>query len=199
MNVLSLFDGISGARVALERAGIEVDNYYASEIDKWAIQIASKNYPDTIQIGSVVDIDASTLPNIDLLIGGSPCQDLSVAGKGKGLSGERSRLFWEYVRIKNEINPKYFILENVVPRRKEDKDTITEAMGVEPIMINSAMVSAQNRKRLYWTNIEGVVQPEDKGMVLKDILEVGYDIKASKKGTYKKFQEKSGCLTGGAP
>lgn len=178
IKVLSLFDGISCARVALERAGFEVESYYASEVDKYAIQIAQKNYPDTIQLGDVKNVDATCeyediiLGNIDLLIGGSPCQDLSIAKKGrKGLNGERSGLFWEYVRILKEVKPKYFILENVASMPKEAKAIITEALGVEPIMINASLVSAQNRKRLFWTNIPNVNQPEDKGILLKDVLE----------------------------
>jgi len=172
MNVLSLFDGISCARVALERAGIPVDKYYASEIDKYAISISQKNYPDIIQIGSVTEVISSNYTDIDLLIGGSPCQDLSIAKKNrKGLDGERSGLFWEYVRILREVKPKWFILENVASMSKESRDTISKALVVEPIMINASLVSAQNRKRLFWTNIPGVTQPEDRGILLKDILE----------------------------
>lgn len=176
MKILSLFDGISCARVALERAGIPVEAYYASEIDKYAMQISQKNYSDIKQIGSVVDICHGYLeeypPEIDLLIGGSPCQDLSIAkANRKGLDGERSGLFWEYVRILKEVKPKWFILENVASMPKEAKDIITETLGVEPIMINASLVSAQNRKRLFWTNIPDVTQPEDRGILLKDILE----------------------------
>lgn len=174
MKVLSLFDGISCARVALERAGIPVEAYYASEIDKYAIQISQKNYPDIIRVGSVVGLDTKQFKDIDLLIGGSPCQDLSIAKKNrKGLDGERSGLFWEYVRILKEVKPRYFILENVNSMPKEAKQLITETLGVEPIMINAALVSAQNRKRLFWTNIPNVVLPEDRGILLKDILENG--------------------------
>jgi DNA (cytosine-5)-methyltransferase 3A len=173
MKVLSLFDGISCARVALERAGIPVEAYYASEIDKYAIQVSEKNYPGIQHIGSVTELyPTPNLHNLDLLIGGSPCQDLSIAKKDrKGLDGERSGLFWEYVRILKEVKPKYFILENVASMPKEAKEVITREMGVEPIMINAALVSAQNRKRLFWTNIPNVVQPEDRGILLKDILE----------------------------
>jgi len=171
MKVLSLFDGISCARVALERAGIPVEAYYSSEIDKYAIQVSEKNYPDICRVGSVVGLDF-IFRDIDLLIGGSPCQDLSIAKKNrKGLEGERSGLFWEYVRILKEVKPKYFILENVASMPKEAKAIITEALGVEPIMINASLVSAQNRKRLFWTNIPNVTPPEDKGILLKDILE----------------------------
>lgn len=188
MKVLSLFDGISCARVALGRAGIPVEAYYASEIDKYATQISEKNYPEIVRLGSVVEInDVTDKPitaikqgsvtlrgKIDLLIGGSPCQDLSIAKKNrKGLDGERSGLFWEYVRILKEVKPKYFILENVASMPKEAKQVITKALGVEPIMINASLVSAQNRKRLFWTNIPNVTLPEDKGILLKDILEEG--------------------------
>ena len=172
MRVLSLFDGISCARVALERAGIQVELYYASEVDKYAIQIAQKNYPDTLQVGSVVDLQGHLITQIDLLIGGSPCQDRSITKKTRqGLSGERSGLFCEYVRILKEVKPRYFILENVASMPKEAKDTITRELGVEPIMINAALVSAQNRKRLFWTNIPDVHQPEDRGIFLKDIIQ----------------------------
>src|SRR3990167_966198 len=151
MRILSLFDGISCARVSLGRAGIPVEDYYASEVDKYAIQIAQKNYPDTIQLGDVREIGDYLKDSIDLLIGGSPCQDLSIAKKDrKGLDGERSGLFWEYVRILKEVKPKYFILENVNSMPKEAKQIITETLGVEPIMINASLVSAQNRKRLFW-------------------------------------------------
>jgi len=172
MNVLSLFDGMSGARVALERAGVKVDNYCALEIDKYAIKIAQKNYTDTVQLGSVTDFKSFGGADVDLLIGGSPCQDVSFAGKGKGLAGERSGLFWEYVRIKKEVNPRYFLLENV-RMKQEYQDVISETLGVKPIVINSRLVSAQNRLRYYWTNIPFVGMPEDKGIVLKDILEDG--------------------------
>ena len=176
MRILSLFDGISCARVALERAGIPVDVYYASEIDKNAIAVAQRNYPDTIQIGDVSQIDGCHIgivsKGIDLLIGGSPCQDLSIAKKNrKGLDGERSGLFWHFVRIKNEVQPKFFILENVASMSKESKDIISKALGVEPIMIDAALVSAQRRKRLFWTNIPNVGLPEDRGILLKDILQ----------------------------
>ena len=128
MKVLSLFDGISCARVALERAGIPVEEYYASEIDKYAIQISQKNYPDIQHIGSVVDIRGENYKDVELLVGGSPCQDLSIAGKRKGLGGERSGLFYEYVRILKEVKPKYFILENVGSMSKESRIAITRAL-----------------------------------------------------------------------
>ena len=168
-NVLSLFDGMSCGRIALERAGIKVDNYFASEIDKYAIQISKKNYPDTKHIGSVVDVKASDLPNIDLLIGGSPCQGFSFAGKQLNFEDERSKLFFEYVRLLEECKPKYFLLENV-KMKKEYQDIISSYLGVEPILINSSLVSAQNRERLYWTNIPNVLPPQDKGLIIEDIL-----------------------------
>lgn len=178
MKVLSLFDGISCARVALDRSKHVVERYFASEIDKYAIQVSEKNYKDIIHIGDVRYVAHKDAPihyklnDIDLLIGGSPCQDLSIAKKDrKGLDGERSGLFWEYVRILNEVKPKYFILENVNSMPKEAKELISKTLGVEPIMINAALVSAQNRKRLFWTNIPNVTQPEDRGILLKDILE----------------------------
>lgn len=208
MKILSLFDGISCARVALERAGIPVEAYFASEIDKYAIQIAQKNFPDTIQIDGVQTIRATefTSIKIDLLIGGSPCQDLSIAKKGrKGLDGERSGLFWEYVRILKEVKPKYFILENVASMPKEAKEVISEALGVEPVMINASLVSAQNRKRLFWVGrwngekyeqVE-IPQPEDRGILLKDILESNVDEKyyISNK-LIKGFQNKKGNWKG---
>ena len=170
MNVLSLFDGMSCGRIALERLGIKVNNYYASEIDKYAIKVSEANYPDIIQVGDVTELDTSTLPNIDLIMGGSPCQGFSFAGKQLAFDDPRSALFFEFVRCVKELKPKYFLLENV-RMKKEYLDIISEHMGVEPIMINSALVSAQNRVRYYWTNIPGVEQPEQRGMVLRDILE----------------------------
>ncbi len=147
--------------------------YYASEIDKYAIKVTQKNFPDTIQLGNIREVKASGLPKIDLLIGGSPCQDVSFAGKGKGLiDGERSSLFFEFVRLYQELKPKYFILENV-KMKKNSEAIITHCLGVQPIEINSSLFSAQNRKRLYWTNIPLDDLPKDKGIKLKDILENG--------------------------
>jgi len=169
MNVLSLFDGISCARVALDRAGIEVNAYMSSEIDKNAIKVSDKNYPDIIRVGSVVGLEVEG--HVDLLIGGSPCQDLSIAKKDrKGLEGNRSSLFWEFLRIKKECNPQWFVLENVASMPKADRDIITREMGVEPVMFNASLVSAQCRKRLFWTNIPFDL-PEDRGILLKDILQ----------------------------
>jgi len=211
MNVLSLFDGMSCGQQALERSGIKVDNYFASEIDKYAITVTMANYPNTIQLGSVVGVDGYSLPKIDLLIGGSPCQSFSFAGKRKGMSTKdeqeiltlehylqlksegfefegQSYLFWEYMRLHNEVKPKYFLLENVEMGEKWEK-VLSKAIGVNGIHINSSLVSAQNRKRIYWTNIgmqpgglfgdlESIIhQPKDKKILLKDILQNDVDEK----------------------
>lgn len=175
MNVLSLFDGMSCGRLALNKAGIPVTAYYASEIDKKAIKVATHNFPDTIQMGSVIGLHP--IGHIDLLIGGSPCQSFSTAfgGKDKGFDG-KSALFWEYVRILREVKPKYFLLENVV-MKKEWEDIISDALGTKPIKINSSLVSAQNRPRLYWTNIPNVTPPGDRGIKLADVLEDNADQK----------------------
>jgi site-specific DNA-cytosine methylase len=205
INVLSLFDGMSCGQIALERAGIKVDNYFASEIDKYGQIVSKANYPNTIYLGDVRHINAKDLPNIDLIIGGSPCQSFSFAGKRKGMSTKdeqeiltldhylqlkmegyefegQSYLFWEYMRILHEVQPKYFFLENVIMSEKWER-ILSKAIGVNPIEINSALVSAQNRRRLYWTNIglkpsglfgdlESIIeQPKDRGILLKDILE----------------------------
>ena len=177
INVLSLFDGMSCGQIALEKSGIEIENYFASEIDKYAIQVTMKNYPNTQQLGSVTEIKGSNLPQIDLLFGGSPCQSFSNAGNGKGFDG-KSGLFWEYVKVLNEVKPKYFLLENVV-MKKEWQDIISEALGVKPIKINSRLLSAQNRPRLYWTNIPNVIEPKDKMITMIDILEDNANIKYS--------------------
>ena len=223
MNVLSLFDGMSCGQQALERAGIKVDKYFASEIDKYAIQVTMANYPNTIQLGSVVNVMGGGLPKIDILIGGSPCQSFSFAGKRKGMSTKdeqeililehylklksegfefegQSYLFWEYMRILNEVKPKYFLLENVMMGEKWEK-VLSKAIGVKPIMINSALVSAQNRQRLYWTNIglkpqglfgdlESIIeQPKENKILLKDILEKEIDSKYYLTGKAIKFLE----------
>lgn len=171
-SVLSLFDGISCGQIALNRVGIEYDNYFASEIDREAIKVTMKNYPNTIQLGDVREIKAENLPKIDLLIGGSPCQGFSFAGKQLNFDDPRSKLFFEYVRLKNELNPKYFLLENV-KMKKEYQDIISSYLVVQPIMINSNLVSAQNRVRYYWTNIPVKGLPNDKSILLKDITEDG--------------------------
>ena len=211
MNVLSLFDGMSCGQQALERSNIKVDNYFASEIDKYAMQVTMANYPNTKQLGSVIDVDGYSLPKIDLLIGGSPCQSFSFAGKRKGMSTKdseeistldrylqlkkegfefegQSYLFWEYMRLMYECKPKYFLLENVMMGEKWEK-ILSRAIGVNPIMINSSLLSAQNRQRLYWTNIglepaglfgypqSTIEQPKNKGILLKDVLESEVDEK----------------------
>lgn len=194
INVLSLFGGIECGRVAMDRLGWDLGQYFSSEVDTYPIEITKKNWPDIIHVGSVTDVffkentgglywgawESQPVGSIDILIGGSPCQDLSIAKAGwKGLEGEKSWLFYEYVRILEEVQPKYFILENVASMKKADRDEITRIIGVEPIMINSNLLSAQNRKRLYWVGrkIEGgyekveVQQPEDRWILLSDILE----------------------------
>ncbi len=179
LNVLSLFDGISCGHIALERAGIKVNNYFASEIKPIAIKVTQSNYPNTIQLGDIRNIDVETLPQIDILMGGSPCQNFSSANltSKNGLDGEQSKLFYEYLRILNYLkikNPKiYFLLENV-KMKKNERDIISNYLGVEPIEINSKLLSAQSRPRLYWTNIPNVSAPEDKGIKLNQILETGY-------------------------
>lgn len=171
MRVLSLFDGICCGHLALERAGIKIDSYDAYEIEKNAIKATETNFPDVIQHGDVTIEDFTKYKGkIDLLIGGSPCTNLSMAGNGQGLKGSQSKLFYEYARAIKEVQPKYFLLENVI-MKKEWEDIITNILGVEPIEINSSLVSAQNRRRLYWTNIPNVILPEDKNIALEDILE----------------------------
>jgi DNA-cytosine methyltransferase len=246
MNVLSLFDGISGGRQALDRAGIKVDKYFASEIDKYAIQVTMANYPDTIQLGSVVDVDGYALPQIDLLLSGSPCQSFSFAGKRNGMTTlceqeiltlehylelkkegfefeGQSYLFWEFMRLLKEVKPKYFLLENVEMGEKWEK-VLRHAVQVPALHINSALVSAQNRKRIYFTNIgmqpmglfgdlESIIQqPKDKRIFLRDILEEEVDEKyflsdkminwldkhaEKRKVDVKKLDgnDKTGCLT----
>ena len=202
MNVLSLFDGMSCGQQALQRAGIKVDNYFASEIDKYAIEVAWKNFPNTIQMGDVSEI---IVPNIidqveiDLLMGGSPCQGFSFAGGQLAFDDPRSKLFFEFVRIKEELQPKYFLLENV-KMKQEFQDVITKYMGVEPIEINSSLFSAQNRRRLYWTNIPVDMDIKDKGLVLKDILQTDHNeppvpINERNARHYKNPLQKSLCTT----
>lgn len=199
MNVLSLFDGMSCGQIALNRAKIKYDNYFASEVDKYAIQVTMKNYPNTIQLGDVTEIKSLNLPKIDLLIGGSPCQSFSFCGKQLGMTTSdnieitnleqylllknqqfifngQSYLFWEYVRLLKELKPKYFLLENVM-MKDYWKNIITDTLQVNPVMINSNIVSAQERKRLYWTNIDQISQPNNKGLYLKDIMEHKVDKK----------------------
>lgn len=169
MNVLSLFDGMSCGQIALNRAGIPYKNYFASEIDKPAIEVTMANYPETIQLGSVTEVKAENLPKIDLLIGGSPCQGFSFAGRQLNFDDPRSALFFEYVRLLKECKPKYFLLENV-RMRKEYQDVISGYLGVEPIEIDSSLLSAQNRRRLYWTNIPVTLDIKNKELTLKDVV-----------------------------
>jgi site-specific DNA-cytosine methylase len=169
MNVLSLFDGMSCGQIALNRLGLKYENYFASEIDKHAIQVTQHNFPNTIQIGDVTKVKAEDLPQIDLLVGGSPCQGFSFAGKQLNFEDPRSKLFFEFVRLLKECKPKYFLLENV-RMKKESEDVISYLLGVKPIQIDSSLVSAQKRRRLYWTNIPNVGQPEDKNILLRDII-----------------------------
>ena len=173
-NVLGLFDGISCGQVALTEAGIEYETYYASEIDKNCIKITQKNYPDTQQLGNIMDWKTWDLENIDLIIGGSPCQGFSVAGKRLNFDDPRSKLFFEFLDIIRHYKPKYWMLENVL-MQQDIQDAITAELGVEPIFIDSQKVSAQMRKRLYWTNIPGVEQPDDLGVKVSDILESDKD------------------------
>jgi len=198
MNVLSLFDGSSCGQVALERCGIKVDNYFASEIDKWGIKITQKNYPNTIQVGDVNFVSAKVVPDIDLILAGSPCQGFSFSGKGLAFDDPRSALFFEFVRILEECrryNPNVkFLLENV-RMKQEYQDIISGYLGVEPVAINSSLVSAQNRYRLYWCNWD-ITQPEDKGLSLKDILVEGVGDSVGNQGTkvMKTNIDKSACL-----
>lgn len=192
MNVLSLFDGISCAKLALNKAKIKVKNYYASEIDKYAIKVSKANHPDIQHIGDVRNVNWFGFPKIDLLLGGSPCQGFSFAGKGLNFEDPRSKLFFDFVRIFKEVKPRYFLLENV-PMKKEYENIISEHLGCKPIIINSSLVSAQNRKRLYWSNIPSITQPKDKKIMLKDIIENGVGI--IKTMGFVKFKEnKAQCL-----
>lgn len=206
MNILSLFDGMSCGQIALKKADIKVDTYFASETNKYAIAVTMCNFPNTIQLGDILKIDVNNLPKIDLLIGGSPCQGFSSSGKQLNFSDPRSILFFEFVKFLEKCNPKYFLFENV-KMKKEWQDRISGFLEVKPIEINSNLLSAQNRKRLYWTNIPNVTPPKDKGVLLKDVWCGGKDITdkflAKKVGTlaYKKahqaiktLEQKSRCL-----
>jgi DNA (cytosine-5)-methyltransferase 3A len=211
MNVLSLFDGISCGQIALNRANISYDNYYASEIKPHAIKCTLDNYPNTIQLGDILNLKGSDLPKIDLFIGGSPCKGISRLNKNQeGLEHSESRLFWEYIRLLDEVKPKYYLLENT-HGNKEATNTITETLGIKPISINSKLVSAQNRPRYYWTNIPDIKQPLDKGITTNDIFDYSGVLadecrvkwlnsesgKKSIKNGYTKVNPypKSGCLT----
>lgn len=194
LKVLSLFDGISCAKVALERAGFAIDSYTAYEINDKAIAISKKNHPSIQHKGSVKDMKEAM--EIDLLIGGSPCQDLSICKTGReGLAGARSGLFWEYVRIRDLCKPKWFVLENVASMSQESKDTISKALGVEPVMFDASLVSAQRRKRYFWTNIPFTL-PEDKKLFVKDILEPVVDDKYSMKQTFTENKNPKKTLIG---
>lgn len=186
MNVLSLFDGISCGRLALERVNLPAERYDAFEIDKYAIAISKNNFPDIVQRGNVLDGDFKKFKGYDLLLGGSPCTYWSVAKKNRETSadGDGFRLFREYLRALEESECRYFLYENNDSIHKNIKEEISRSLGVSPIMINSALVSAQQRKRCYWTNIPNVTQPADKGILLRDVLESGVP-----------WQEKSYCMT----
>jgi site-specific DNA-cytosine methylase len=197
MNVLSLFDGISCGQVALNRAHISYENYYASEIDSHAIEVTQRNYPNTIQLGDITTVKTEELPKIDLVIGGSPCQGFSFAGKQLNFNDSRSKLFFEYLRIFKELQPRYFLLENV-RMKKSFSDAISVLLGVPAIEINSKLISAQNRNRLYWTNIP--FKPvKDRKIHLSDIIGP-YDgifvlARGANKGGLKSYSGKSPCIT----
>jgi len=193
MNVLSLFDGMSCTQLALKKADIPVTRYFASEVDKYAIKVTQANFPDTIQLGDVRQVTADQVGDIDLLVGGSPCQGFSFAGKRLAFDDPRSALFFEFVRCLKEINPRYFLLENV-RMKQEHLNVISDCLEVEPICINSALVSAQNRVRYYWTNISGIEKLEDKGIVLRDILETHPDNYTLMSDKFTKRQEGRKCL-----
>ena len=178
MNVFSCFDGASCGQLALTKLGVPISNYYASEIDKYAIQVTQANFPNTIQLGDITKVDVSQLPKIDLMMGGSPCQGFSFAGKQLNFEDPRSKLFFDFIKIRDKLKPRYVLLENV-RMKKESEDIISDYMGCSPIKINSSLLSAQSRNRLYWfvELVDGnyvpinVNQPQDKGIVIKDILE----------------------------
>ena len=191
MNVLSLFDGISCGRLALERAGIPVDRYVAYEIEPNAIKVSKANWNDVEHCGDVTVANFSQYKGFDAIIGGFPCQDLSINKRNrKGLEGNRSGLFWHLVRAIEEVNPKYFLVENNYKMPQKDQDIITKTLGVEPILIYSGKVSAQSRYRLYWTNIPNVQQPEDLHIYLKDIVEHG-ETKEKDLTNFTKFNNKT--------
>ncbi len=186
MKVLSLFDGISCGRLALDRAGLPVECYDAFEIDKYAVTVSKNNYPDIVHHGNVFDGDFTQFRGYDLLLGGSPCTYWSIAKKGRETTsdGMGFQLFMQYVRALRESECRYFLYENNYSIHQNIKDEISKHLGVEPIMINSALLSAQNRKRCYWTNIPNVTQPDDLGIMLADVLENGMP-----------WQDKSYCMT----
>lgn len=207
IKVLSLFDGMSCGRIAFDRAGIKVNKYYASEIDKYAEKVSKDNYQEIIRLGDITAWHFWNIERPDIIIAGSPCQGFSFAGKQLNFEDPRSKLFFQFVEILKYYKPKYFLLENV-KMKKEYQDIISGLLGVKPIEINSALISAQNRKRLYWTNIPNIKQPEDKGILLKDILETGIvdrdkshclDANYFKVASYEQYKKKSrrqlvGCI-----
>lgn len=193
MKVLSLCDGMSCGQLALRKLNIPIENYYASEIDKHAIRVTMDNFPETIQIGSILDVSGYEFIGIDLLISGTPCQGFSFAGKQLNFNDPRSKLFFDFVRIKKECSPKYFLFENVM-MKKEYVDVITSHLGVEPVIINSSLVSAQNRRRYYWTNIPGLIQPEDRGILLESIIEKDGIPVIKNRGVVKHKPHKAQCL-----
>jgi len=219
MKVLSLFDGMSCGRIALDQLGIPVEKYYASEIDKYAIQVSQANYPEIEQVGDICNLDPKDYQNVDLMLAGSPCQGFSFAGKQLAFDDPRSALFFEFIRLLKAIKPKYFLLENV-KMKKEFLDVITQQVSecyeaddvapefkdmlgnvtIKPHFINSSLLSAQSRQRYYWTNIPGIKQPEDRGIVLRDILETETDeqpVKDTERNQrhYRDEDEKSLCMT----
>ena len=175
LNIVSMFDGISCGRVALDSAGIAVDSYAAFEIDKYAKAVSKYNYPDITQHGDVLNADFSRFADIDLVMGGSPCTFWSIAKTNREVDkkGIGWKLFMKFVEAVRVISPRFFLYENVASMPRNIKQYISEELGVEPVLINSALVSAQNRKRLYWTNIQGITQPDDKNILLQDVLETG--------------------------
>lgn len=194
-NVLSLFDGIGGARLALDGAKISFEEYYASEIDKNAIKVAMDNFPDIIQLGDIKNWREWELDGIDLIVGGSPCQGFSLNGKKLNFNDPKSKLFFEFVEIVNHYKPKYFLLENV-KMRKDIQEAISEILGVEPILINSGLVSAQNRERLYWTNIPNISQPIDEGIFLTDVIDFSLNESEFIGGELEEyFEHKEGKMT----
>jgi DNA-cytosine methyltransferase len=219
MKVLSLFDGMSCGRIALDQLGIPVETYYASEIDKYAMQVSAANYPNIEQVGDICNLDPKDYQDVDLMLAGSPCQGFSFAGKQLAFDDPRSALFFEFIRLLKAIKPKYFLLENV-RMKKEFLDVITQQVSecyeaddvapefkdmlgnvtIKPHFINSSLLSAQSRQRYYWTNIPGVKQPKDRGIVLRDILETETDerpVKDTERNQrhYKNEDEKSLCMT----
>ena len=175
INVLSLFDGISITQLALTQLNTPINNYYASEIDKNPIKVTQHHFPGTIQLGDVRNINTSELPPIDLMAFGSPCQDLCSLRKNRtGLAGEKSSLFYEALRILQEVKPKYFLMENVASMSKQDRKIISDLLGVEPIQINSSLVGPALRNRLYWTNIPNVTIPIDNKIILQKSVENGW-------------------------